>query len=126
MQKLIKTLFLCLCLWACSDQNVITYGESGKTKTYKVGQHFVLTLPENPTTGYVWNVQTEPSYQTAISKVSDRFIVPKTRMVGSGGTHVFVFNAISPGIAQIKGYHARPWEQNASPEAAVEYNIIIR
>lgn len=72
-----------------------------------MGEELRFDLPENPTTGYRWQLQvtgdtlherTPPSY------------APATTAIGAGGTRTFRFIATQPGTATIRATLARVWE----------------
>lgn len=70
-----------------------------------------VALPENPTTGYTWHMDTSPGMV-----ILNESYVPydsSGRLVGSGGTRVWEMRAVLPGIQDISGMYARPWESSA-------------
>ncbi len=82
----------------------------------KVGQTLELTVPENPTTGYIWQVA-EPQ---SILKVEEIYrqdqVKSKQPILGVGGQKQFIFTALQPGEAWIHVKHSRAWEQNPVDE----------
>lgn len=81
-----------------------------------VGQTLKLTLPENPTTGYIWQVA-EPQN---ILKVEEIYRQDQGEsqppMVGMSGQKQFIFTALQPGEEWIHVKHGRSWEQNPVDE----------
>lgn len=55
MKCLYISLILALVLTSCSDYETISQ-ESPRTNTVKSGQKFRIILPENHTTGYMWQI----------------------------------------------------------------------
>jgi len=70
-----------------------------------------VKLPENPTTGYTWHLDTSPG----IVILNESYVPDDSsgRLVGSGGTRVWEMRAVLPGIQDISGMYARPWESSA-------------
>lgn len=119
------TAILCLLGAGCSSMSPTV---DGKTHVYSlkqqcptllemsVGQTLELTLPENPTTGYIWQVA-EPQH---ILKVEEIYRQDQTKsqqpMAGMGGQKQFIFTALQPGEEWIHVKHGRSWEQNPVDE----------
>jgi inhibitor of cysteine peptidase len=64
----------------------ITEADAGRTVSVTPGQHLVLRLPENPTTGYRWSVP------AGVSVVSDTYEAGGTQ-AGAGGQRVLTLVA---------------------------------
>lgn len=81
-----------------------------------VGQTLELTLPENPTTGYIWQVA-KPQNILKVEEIYQQDpLKGQQAMVGVGGEKLFRFSALQPGEEWIHVKHSRPWEQNAIDE----------
>jgi predicted secreted protein len=91
-------------------------------QTVAVGQGAVLTLslPSNPTTGYIWNYAGEPDQSVLVE--TSHFSINPSRAIGSGGNEHWVFRAVGTGDTKLNLAYARPWE-NASP--AKTYSVEI-
>lgn len=76
------------------------------TVTLAAGERVMLTLPENPTTGYRWRVVEggEPVLQLA----EDGF-TPGGTMPGAGGSHHWIWQAVRAGQAVLRLDYVRPW-----------------
>lgn len=74
---------------------------------------FIITLPSNPSTGFIWLID---SYDAQLFKlVKHDSVVPKDKkIVGAPGVEQWVFEVkektIAPRITKITLVHARPWE----------------
>lgn len=79
--------------------------DNGKNATVAAGTVFSLRLPENPTTGYIWNMTTPEG----LSIVRNEFIAPDTRLVGAGGIHEWIFRAEEKGTYPLHAEYRRPW-----------------
>jgi inhibitor of cysteine peptidase len=76
-----------------------------------VGDTIILSLPENPTTGYSWRM----TVSDGIEQVRDSYIrgsggSPGRLLVGAGGTHEWTLKVTKPGAQTIAGIYKRPWE----------------
>ena len=81
-----------------------------------VGQTLELTLPENPTTGYIWQVA-KPQNILKVEEIYQQDpLKGQQAMVGVGGEKLFRFTALQPGEEWIHVKHSRPWEQNPVDE----------
>jgi inhibitor of cysteine peptidase len=79
--------------------------DNGKNVTVAAGTGFTLRLPENPTTGYTWNL-TPPE---GLIIVKDGFIAPDTKLVGAGGTREWVFSSKEKVTTLVHAEYRRPW-----------------
>lgn len=79
--------------------------DNGKNVTVSQGSEISLVLPENPTTGYSWNL----SHSTGLTLISDDFIPPGTQLMGAGGSHEWVFHASGKGDQAVHAEYRRPW-----------------
>ena len=79
---------------------------NNETVTIPAGSKIVISLAENPTTGFSWNVTSS----TGLSYVNDTYIAPETKLVGAGGTHEWRYLAAEKGDAGFSAIYKRPWE----------------
>src|SRR5262245_45602030 len=84
----------------------------GRTLTFHVGDTLNLSLAENPTTGFRWDLKTKPEPQ--FEAVTDTF-ENSGGSPGAGGTHHWQWKATRTGAATIRLEYRRPWETNAPP-----------
>lgn len=66
-----------------------------------------IKLPENPTTGYSWNVTSADG----LAITSDTFIPPEEQMPGAGGTHVWTLEPKVTALVTFSAVYVRPWEE---------------
>src|SRR5450759_2161068 len=88
---------------------VYTETASGTTIRAKVGDRITVTLRENPTTGYKWDMKAGPG----LTLVGDEFVGPSpspSPLMGAGGTHSWVFRVGKAGTLTLTGLYVRPWE----------------
>lgn len=124
VMRKIALLGMVLMLFGC-EKNVLYQGDDGKTFTFQVGEQFTIKLPENPSTGYQWNLQTDPKSQMVVSVLSDQFTHSKSELIGAGGDRIFQYQATNSGTVRIYGFHRRSWErQEIRP--AFKFTIVVR
>ena len=105
-----------------SPPAVFTEADNTTTVAARVGEQFTVTLDENPTTGYQWDMKAGPG----LTLVSDRFTGPSpspSPLEGAGGTHSWVFRADEAGTLTLTGLYVRPWEADKS---AADFSLTIQ
>lgn len=82
------------------------------------GDTLVISLKENPTTGYSWNVSASPG----LSLVDDKYVQDPAAegMVGAGGVHNWTFEVVEEGTQNISAVYKRPWEDITGSEETFE------
>ena len=126
--KKILSLWVLFTLCACKPDVVyLSEQDSGLNIKLFVGQSAVITLPENPTTGFAWVFEFEPKEQNVIANIREKFVHQKTTMLGSGGIKELSFKAENAGKAEVFGYYVRSWEEwDKKTVQSVHYNIIVK
>lgn len=79
---------------------------NNETVTLPTGSKIIISLAENPTTGYSWNVTSA----RGLSYVNDTFFEPETGLVGAGGVHEWQYLAAEKGAAEFSAIYKRSWE----------------
>jgi inhibitor of cysteine peptidase len=103
-----------LAVWGCSrGAAMIELNEAaaGRPVSMEVGQRVRITLPENRTTGYRWQVGGDCS---AILGVEDDEAKAGSGKPGAGGERVWVFAAKAEGRCELRFESARAWEKTAT------------
>ncbi len=95
---------------------------NNETVTLPAGSAITISLAENPTTGYRWNVTSSAGLQY----VNETFIAPETEVVGAGGVHQWQYVAAEPGSAEFTAIYRRPWEEATGNETTFSMDFIIR
>jgi inhibitor of cysteine peptidase len=90
---------------------MLTQADNGRTIEAQPGARIVVTLPENPTTGYSWAMDGEGE---ALPLVSSEYAATPAAGVGGGGKRTLVFEAKTPGTASLRLKRWREWEGEAS------------
>jgi inhibitor of cysteine peptidase len=138
MQRFI--LLSMLCLWtvtaSCGGQSLaaaqekpmadilITQADRGQERQALPGQRVLIQLPENPTTGYQWQIEAfDPG---VLSASGSDFAAASGGRLGGGGLRTFVFTALAPGGTPVRLVYRRPWEPKAQAGEAFEVRIHVR
>lgn len=86
----------------------ITLADDGAQVDLEVGDTLTIRLPENPTTGFRWEI--EPLDSAVLELEDDSFDLVSKPSIGSGGTRAFTLRATSLGSSRIQLVHRRAWE----------------
>jgi inhibitor of cysteine peptidase len=78
--------------------------DAGRTVTVAAGDRLVLELPENPGTGYTWQVEALPA---GAAVREERYEQPSGAGIGGASQHVFVLDPGTGGPVRLR--HGRPW-----------------
>ena len=84
-------------------------------------QMLEITLPENPTTGFRWEIRT-PGTPMCADRGSS-FDAPSGGGLGTGGARRFLFEAVQIGVCQFVLVYRRSWEDK--PPART-FNLTVR
>lgn len=90
----------------------ISATDHGKSIAAHLGDELVLSLPENPTTGYRW--QLNPPGKSLVLE-SDRFELQEKAMTGAAGIRQFSFCVSAAGQARLRLALIREWETDKPP-----------
>ncbi len=99
--------------------------DSGKTIELSVGQKLTITLRGNATTGYVWQMA-KGTDGKIVKKISDKYTADNTGLVGSGGDHVWTYQAVAAGETTITLNYLRPWEKSVPPAKTLKYTVKVK
>lgn len=100
----------------------LTATDNGKTVTGRVGDEIAVELSENPTTGFVWMV--DSSDNEHFTEVTTEFTPARGDLLGAGGQRRFVFRLEKVGEARISLNLKRDWE-GGKTTAADHFAITI-
>lgn len=79
---------------------------NGQTIAVHEGATIVVKLPENPSTGYSWNL----TGTDGLAVTEDEYIAPETQAVGAGGVHSWTMEPKTTGLLTFSAAYVRPWE----------------
>ncbi len=102
--------------------SVFTAEDDGKTVEVPLEDEFNLRLPENPSTGYAWNL----TLTSGLAIVADEYIPPATSapMLGAGGVHSWHIRAIGEGEQKVAAVYKQPFDPT-SVEDTFSMNITV-
>ena len=105
------------------EPNSFNQANNGRTYSVPLNAVIQLRLPENPTTGFSWNLSVTPG----LSIINDTYIPddPSGKLVGSGGTHVWFLSAMDAGDQAITGVYRRPWEPSTTNATRFSLSLIV-
>ena len=88
----------------------------------RVHQFVELSLGENPTTGFRWQVQLDGSPACALR--NDTNPAPAEGGVGKAGMRRFLFEAVRSGTCQIRLVYSRSWESKP-PDRTLQFRVRV-
>ncbi len=97
----------------------LSEADNGKLISVEMGQQASLRLPENPSTGYTWSIETPVGLQVQNS----RFLPPPAQMVGTPGQHVWTLKPLEPGDLPVRAKLWREWEGDQSVQRRFEVTL---
>ena len=110
-------------LFTAGDARQYTFGmgENGQNVTVPVKSEVVVSLAENPTTGYTWNATVSPG----LTVTADRYRQNATAegMLGGGGTHTWTLVPETSGVVTFSAVYRRPWENLTGTEERFDLTI---
>ena len=84
----------------------LTAEDTGSTLSVGPGDEIVVTLESNVTTGFAWQLETEPASEI-LDMVSSEYLAPDTELVGAGGEEIWRFVATGEGTTHVGMRYAR-------------------
>jgi len=102
-------------------EGMMTFSKADQEKAQVLapGASFEIRLPENPTTGYIWEVEHISEAVAGLEREAFEQEPADPRIVGRGGTKIFVFKAREPGAGEIALRLRRPWQRDAPIDSFV-------
>lgn len=101
-------------LVALAPAGASAMAQTSETIHLAVGASKVLTLSENPSTGYKWHMNTAHSSNLAAVRISDLgYQHASSHLLGAPGTHRWRITGGMPGHVRIVFDYLRPWEHGA-------------
>jgi inhibitor of cysteine peptidase len=102
---------------------VVTEEQNGATVNVNTGALITVKLPENPTTGFTWNLTTTSGLQIINDTYKPTYTTGK--MVGSSGTHIWDISAVATGEQKIQGVYMRSWEPTNGNETSFIMTVVV-
>lgn len=110
----------------CAQKNPVklTEADVGRTVEMRAGEVLEVTLKGNPTTGYMWDVE---SVDPNILKPADQLeFQADSKLIGSQGKLTLRFEATHAGKTLLKLIYHRPWEKNVKPIEIFEVTVVVK
>ena len=98
--------------------------DASQTIVLSKGKTFEVTLPENPTTGYAW--QMEVSDLSVLKKLSYSFTANASGRIGATGEGLWTFRTLQKGQATITASYERPWDDNDEPTKVITFTLQVQ
>lgn len=95
-------------------------GDNGKTVSINEGSQLKISLDENPTTGYSWNVTVTPGLAIVDSQYSS-----SSHLTGAGGTREWTIKATGKGQQQFSAVYCRSWEPLTGNESKFVLTVSV-
>jgi inhibitor of cysteine peptidase len=105
------------------DGNSFGENANGQTIERAVGDKIEITLPENPTTGFHWELI--GGGEAMCAKLSDAFNRPPGPP-GRGGEHSWEFQFTGLGDCAIELRYRRRWQKPAGDERTFKIRVRVR
>ena len=105
-----------------SKKSVSKEDNNNKIKL-EVGEELELNLPENPSTGYRWEIQEADDQRLHLQKTE--FQVEPGKAIGSEGLRSWIFKAMQAGEVTLRVNHWRPWLKEKSLLESFEIYVEI-
>lgn len=136
--RLFVSLIVVLTMAACGQSSdsqpspvVLTESASGSTVVLRQGQTFSVSLRDNPTTGFTWEIV--PGYESYLSRQgtsqyqSDNSNASGAGgiMTGVGGVRTFTFTAVASGNFKLKLIYRQPWMTDSEPARTFEVIMVL-
>ena len=89
------------------------------TRTIAVGGTTRVGLQANPSTGYIWLLDTQATTGAAALRVDDAgFVQSDSGLLGAPGRHWWTITGLEAGTASLHFVSRRAWEADAPPAAS--------
>ncbi|MGO9675142.1 MAG: protease inhibitor I42 family protein [Methylocella sp.] len=95
--------------------------DNGGAKQLRVGDQFEMALPENPSTGYRW--QLHAPIDPALAVEGDSYAATAPGLIGSGGLRNWRFRALKQGAAHLVIDYRRSWEPAPVESFAITIDV---
>lgn len=100
------------------------YNESDNGKTYSLSQYAVVqvNLPENPSTGFSWNITTTPG----IEVIDHSFKSSNPGRPGAGGTGTWLLKLAGTGSQEFSGIYKQGWMPPSANDHTYTISFVVQ
>lgn len=88
----------------------------------QIGKSFVVVLPSNPTTGYMWSLA-KPLGSKILKSSSNVYIPSKPILSGSGGHELWIFEIVGEGRTELSMKYSRSFESTGSIANTANFKV---
>lgn len=96
---------------------------SGSTVALRPDQRLTVSLPGNPTTGFIWEVV--PGAEAVLAQQGNPYFNRDSSALGAGGVYRFAFQAVGAGSTPLKMIYHRPFESGVTPARRFEVEVVV-
>ncbi len=117
---------IAIALGAAAASVVCAAEPTVETMELAVGQSKTITLPGNPTTGFVWSVA-ECSDVVKVELAFERNTRPSDPpLCGRPQATVITLTGVKDGQGTVRLIYARPWEKDTAPVSTRTYTVTVK
>lgn len=112
---------------ACGDDpdpEPVGFTEPGTVFEVDVGDEVTIVLESNVTTGYAWELETQPLVDV-VRLVDDVYVEPDTDLVGAAGRQELTFEAVGEGTAEVSLWYVRDFDDPKEPADRATFEIVV-
>lgn len=114
-------------------QQVVTEADNGTNISVENGETFYLRLPENPSTGYHWELNLTQGLNVTLGPDDrpGRYYPPEQPegieqpLVGAGGVRIWEIKAVAEGGQQVTAVYKRPSENETAEGGTFTLNVEV-
>jgi inhibitor of cysteine peptidase len=88
------------------NQTAVDSSADGQTINLQAAEDLIVTLTSNHSTGYSWAV-VQITDNNVLKEIGHQYIPSPSGLLGSGGTEVWTFQAVRPGISSLTMAYTR-------------------
>lgn len=92
--------------------------------TMAINETVLVSLKENPTTGYMWNVTNSTGFEILYDEYTTS--AAPTMMVGVGGVHEWLLKAVEIGNQTFSAVNRRSFENLTGSEETYTLNVTVQ
>jgi inhibitor of cysteine peptidase len=96
-------------------------GDNGRVVSARQSDVIVVSLPENPSTGYLWDMKATPG----LMLVSDTFVRSPTKYIGGAGTRIWRYQVAGTGTQSMTGSYHRPWLPASPTDRKFSFSVQV-
>ena len=102
----------------------ITANETVSNLSAPIGETILISLKENPTTGYTWNV----TNSSGLELIADTYEMEKVKegIVGAGGVHSWILKTTEIGNQTFSGIYKHSWEADSKEDQTYKLDVTVR